>query len=287
MKILTSLAILAFAGSLSAQTTILSEDFNAGIVPPAGWANVNNNGLPTIGWQADGLGNAWHDDEFIADSDNTLMTPVMDLSGLTNAYLHFNSQTHYTMWMANHPNSIGDGISTMEITTDGGLTWTQVWIDVATVDDVLISVDVDLSAWAGMANVQLGAHLYGTYDQDWLVDNIVVDDQPGGGGGGGLTYAITNLVAGQVAVFSVTGASAGGSVIIGYSLTGAGPTSTVYGMVDMSAPINTLATITASGAGDASFSPTVPGSAAGLTLYTQCLDLASGGLSNSLAELVL
>ncbi|PCJ52193.1 MAG: hypothetical protein COA70_12735 [Planctomycetota bacterium] len=104
---------------------------------------------------------------------------------------------------------------------------------------------------------------------------------------GGPTYTITNLVAGQTAVFSVSGATAGGGVILGYSLTGAGPTATPYGLVDMTAPINTLATLTADGAGLATFSPTVPGGVAGLTLYTQAVDLGSGLLTNSLAELIL
>lgn len=105
--------------------------------------------------------------------------------------------------------------------------------------------------------------------------------------GGGPNYTITNLVAGQTAVFAVSNATPGGSVRIGYSLTGAGPTLTPFGSVDMSAPISTLAFLTADAAGNASFSPTVPGGAAGLTLYTQGLDVASGTLTNSLAELIL
>ncbi|MFK5956538.1 MAG: lectin-like protein [Planctomycetota bacterium] len=180
MRLATFLSLLLSTATLSAQTTVLSEDF-AGAVPPAGWINVNNNGNPTIGWQAGTNpfnGMAWHDDESIADSDNVMVSPIMDFTGLSNVYLHFESETQYTQWMANHPSSIGDGVSTMEITTNGGLTWTVVWTDTAQVDYVRIGPTVDLSAWAGQSNVQLGIHLYGTYDQSWWVDNVIIDDQP-------------------------------------------------------------------------------------------------------------
>ena len=284
MKILTSLAVMAFAGSLSAQTTYLSEDFNAGIVPPAGWTQVNNNGDITIGWIADGAGRAWHEDEFGPISDMTLVSPVMDLSAATGVYLHFDGETNWATYLANHPSSVGDGVSNMEISTDGGVTWAVVWTDTSLNSGDTYAPTVDLSAYAGNASVQLGIHFFGTFAQEWWIDNVVVDDNAGGGG---LAYSITNLVTGQTANFAVSGATAGGTVILGYSLTGAGPTTTAFGVVDMSLPINTLATMTADSAGNATFSPVVPGGAAGATLYTQGVDLGSGNLTNSLAELIL
>jgi len=103
--------------------------------------------------------------------------------------------------------------------------------------------------------------------------------------GGGLYYSITNMVAGQVANFSVTGAVPGTNVVIGYSLAGPGPISTQYGMVDMTPPIRTLAVMGADASGTVAFPMNVPSNAAGRTLYTQALN--QGLLSNSLAELVL
>ena len=290
MKILTSLAVVALAGSLSAQTTVLSEDFSAG-VGANGWTLVNNNGSTGgIGWEDDLVGGqAWHQDEFASpSSDNTMVSPVMDLTGMTTVTLNFDGTTQWANYLANHPTSVGDGVSTMEVTTDGGLTWAVVWTDTSTAlgsAQEMYSPCVDLSAYAGMANVQLGVHFFGTFAQEWWVDNIVVDDSPCSSGG--LVYSISNLVAGQTATFSVSGATPGGNVIIGYSLTGSGPVNTPYGVADMSAPIQTMTTMTADGAGDASFAPTVPGGAAGMTLYTQCLDAGSLTLTNSLAELVL
>ena len=100
-------------------------------------------------------------------------------------------------------------------------------------------------------------------------------------------YSITGLVGGGSATLTVTNATAGGGVLLGYSLTGAGPTNTPFGMVDMSAPITTLPTLTADAAGVASLTTGVPGRASGFTVYTQGADLSSGTLTNSLAEVVL
>lgn len=94
-------------------------------------------------------------------------------------------------------------------------------------------------------------------------------------------YTITNLVAGQYADFHISQAGANLPVIIGYSLIGPGPTATPYGAVDMSPPIKTLAALQSDTSGNVSFSPLVPSSASGITLYTQAL--CGGILSNSLA----
>ena len=288
MKILTSLAIMALAGSLSAQTTAgvsyLNENFNANVVPPTGWTHVNNNGMPAIGWISDGAGRAWCEDENIgATADVTLVSPVFDLTGAGPVYMHISGETNWANYLANHPSSLGDGVSTVEITTDGGMSWTVIWTDTSLNSGDTHDESVDMSNYSGQASVQLGIHFYGTYAQEWWVDVITVNDQAPAV----LTYSITALVAGTAATFDVSGATAGGTVILGYSLSGAGPTTTPFGIVDMSPPISTLVTLTADGSGNASFSPIVPGGAAGATLYTQGVDLGSGDLTNSLAMPVL
>jgi hypothetical protein len=103
--------------------------------------------------------------------------------------------------------------------------------------------------------------------------------------GGGLYYSITNMVAGQAATFSITGAAPNSNCIIGYSLAGAGPINTAFGIVDMTPPINSFPSIGADANGDASLTINVPPNATGRTLYTQALN--NGILSNSLAEVVL
>jgi hypothetical protein len=117
--------------------------------------------------------------------------------------------------------------------------------------------------------------------------NANCDNWALGDGPSGPIYTITGLVGGGTATLTVTGATAGGGVLIGYSLTGAGPTMTPFGMVDMSAPITQLPTLTADAAGVASLSTGIPSRATGFTLYSQGADLASGALTNSLAEPIL
>jgi len=103
--------------------------------------------------------------------------------------------------------------------------------------------------------------------------------------GGGLSYSITGMIAGQTATFSITGATPNSNCIIGYSLGGAGPINTSYGIVDMTPPISQFPVISSDANGDASFQVNVPPNAVGRTLYTQALN--NGNLTNSLAEVVL
>ncbi|KAA3610821.1 MAG: hypothetical protein DWQ01_07895 [Planctomycetota bacterium] len=101
-------------------------------------------------------------------------------------------------------------------------------------------------------------------------------------------YSIGNLVAGSVATLDIINATPGSTVLIGYSVTGAGPTTTPFGDVAMSPPILQLPPQTADVNGEVHLPVGVPISALGLTLYTQAGELSGGGaiLSNALAEVV-
>lgn len=293
--ILSFTAVALLAGSASAQ--ILTEDFSSG-VPPTGWTYSSTNPIEQ-GWIpgiidpiSDHTGWAWHEDEFSSNgtSDSHLISPAMDLSSSLSTAMSFDGETIFANYLANHPNSVGDGVSNVEVTTNGGLSWTVVWTDTSTLASYPIAEAytpcIDLSAWDGMTGVQVAFHFYGTYAQEWWVDNIVVESG-GCGGSGSLNYAITGLVGGGTATLTVTNATAGGGVLLAYSLTGAGPTPTPFGLVDMSPPITQLPTLTADGVGTASLTTSVPGRASGFTVYSQGADLTSGTLTNSLAEVVL
>jgi hypothetical protein len=194
----------------------------------------------------------------------------MDLSGVTEAYVHFDT---YMGWV-----SYLDSQS-VDVSTDGGATWTMVWSDLGFNDT---STMVDISAYAGQASVMVGFHYVGDYAHSTTIDNVVVNEDSGVAG---LTYAITPMTAGSPVTFSITGADANSTCIIGYSLLGAGPITTVYGVVDMTPPISRLPNLTSDANGDASLTLTVPANASGVTLYTQALN--NGNLTNSLAETVL
>lgn len=100
-------------------------------------------------------------------------------------------------------------------------------------------------------------------------------------------YIVNNAVVGSVADFEVSNVSPGSSVIIGYSLTGPGPTTTMFGDVDMTPPISQLPTLVANTSGIASFSAPVPPSLAGATVYTQSVEILGGGLGNLSNSLVV
>jgi hypothetical protein len=289
-NILSLIAATCCVGALSAQTTVLTEDFNANVVPPAGWTTQNLNGSTTFSepWNTDGFGQAWHGDGGSADgqAENLLVTPMFDLTGMTEAYVHMDITTNWVAYMAHSNPSSGNGVTTLEASHDGGVTWMVLWTDDIDVADqsVMLTRDIDISAHAGHTGMMLAIHFSGDWAHEIWVDSFVIDDQAGGGGGGGLTYAISGLTAGQVATFSVTGAAAGDSVTMAYSLTGAGPVNSPYGLADMSMPITILNSMYADANGDALFSRTVPGGAAGRTLYTQAV--ANSVLTNSLVVVV-
>jgi len=276
MKILTSLAVMAFAGSLSAQ---INETFDTW--PASGWTVVDNGGVG-VGWIHDAVNlRAWHEDEPGGTTDFHLISPVCTL-GVTPS-LTFDTETNFGRWLANNPVSIGDGVSTVEIRVVGGTAWTEVWCD-NTLDSLLShTASVDLSLWNGQ-DVQVGFHFVGTFAQEWWIDNVVVDNTAAV-----MAYSIDqfNGFAGDLIAFNIDNASPNATVMIGYSLAGAGPTTISGFVVDMSAPIFTLATLSTNAAGGAALSLVKPAGSAGVTLYTQALDLASGTLTNSLAEVIL
>ncbi|MDP7062858.1 MAG: hypothetical protein QF489_08005 [Planctomycetota bacterium] len=146
------------------------------------------------------------------------------------------------------------------------------------------NADMTLTTWYGNRNTDvMGPFTQGVFQiRDW--NGTIHYD---GAGPSNPVYSITGLTGGGTATFTATNVTAGGGVLIGYSLTGAGPTMTPFGPVDMSPPISQLPTLTADPAGVATLSTGIPARASGFTLFTQCADLGSGLLSNSLAELIL
>jgi hypothetical protein len=133
---------------------------------------------------------------------------------------------------------------------------------------------------AGFLGTGYGVGTYGSA----RFDDVDIND---GCGGGTPTYTLAGLVGGGTATITITNATPLGSVLVGYSLAGAGPTMTPYGLVDMSPPISVLPTLTADAGGTATMSTGVPLRATGWTVYTQGVDIGSGLLTNSLAQVVL
>ena len=235
------------------------------------------------GWVIDLNGQRlWHEDYTGSTTDNILISPVMDLSAATTVELRFDGETNYAAYLANHPQSVGDGVSTMEITTNGGLTWSVVWTDTSQNSQDTYTPHIDLSAFAGNSSVQLGIHFYGTFAQEWWVDNVVVDAELPGP-----DIVVSALVTGQPATIDVSNAIPNGFVTVGYSLSGNGPTATPYGLADLSQPIHQLDILTTDPSGVASGTYDVPWNwGAGTTVYIQAIDTLAANLSNSLTVIV-
>ena len=128
---------------------------------------------------------------------------------------------------------------------------------------------------------QSGQGVITGYDFDNLV--ISADDTTP-------VLAVTNLVAGQMADVSVTNCDPGNTVIIAYSLTGAGPTPTPVGDVALSQPIVQLPPQVADPSGSVSIMQTIPPAGSGRPVWIQAAELLPGGggvLSNALAETIL
>lgn len=171
------LAGVLLAGAASAQTTYLYENHNAS-VPGPGWTQVKVNAAAQ-GWIQSSDLRAWHEDEpsSIGATDDMLVSPSMDLSAAGAVYVHFYSQLNYAQWLANHPSSVGDGENDLWLSTDNGATWTEVWTDTR-IANTTDWTTVDVSSYAGNVNVRIGLRFYGTYAQEWWVDDVRVDDDP-------------------------------------------------------------------------------------------------------------
>ncbi len=290
-KILFLFLAFLLGPRISAQV-ILQEDFS-NTIPPAGWLNVNvNNNSATYGWRPESQGQpthdgwAWHDKEYSiqGDADNMLVSPPMDFAGVSSISMEIRAEVRYSHYMAHHPNSLGDGTSTVELTLDG-VNWVILWSDTSVTDGVYTEC-VDLPpGWGNQSGVRLGIRYTGMDAHRWFVDSIRVEATHCGGPSAP-DYSISSLVAGANAWLSLTNVTPNGSVIIGYSLAGPGPTMTPYGLVDMSLPILQLPPLIAYSNGTVSYVQAIPLTAAGLTIYTQAVDLSSGLLSNSIAEVV-
>lgn len=265
-------AVLALATLASAQTTILREDFNA--VPPAGWSQIKNN--PSAqGWIKSIDNRAWHEDEFNITCDSDLISPVIDCSGYSGISATFRTSLNWADYQANHPNSLGDGVSNLYVRVNGGA-WQIAWTDTRIFNST-DTIVVDISSFAaGNANVEFAFHYYGTYAHELWVDWVQIDGQ-----GGGPSLAKSGSCPGAVTV-TASGCTAGGSVAVLYGVSG--------NFVKNGAPCNGLTLgisaptlggiLTANGSGSAAISFNAPSGACGLTV--QAVDVATCTATNTI-----
>lgn len=307
---------LLTAGSASAQSI---DDFDTGANPNGWWWNGFVPSMETVGGNPGG----WYRDSFINDFIPTLRSSTAsgdwagDYKATGVATIEFDARTllgpsamqPMTIVLKDTKGTpLGSDddyayfVDTSVTMPAAGAGWTHYSFDIPSQETALpvgwASANGDWFA-PGFNTGYKWSDLIGNVDQVeiwmndptafgiWLVWDVGVDNMEITVAGSGPSLATTGLTAGAPATFTVTDATPGGNVLLGYSTTGAGPTVTPFGTVDLSAPIRSMPTLVADAAGVASMSATVPAGAAGATLYMQGVDMSSTDLTNSIAETVL
>lgn len=168
-------------------STILSQNFNSGISP---WTADNTGSIGTLtgsGWKV--CGNGYINDQGIyyspdssafamSNSDTSgsssytvskLTSPVFSLANYSGATLTF--QQAYEYWPA------GDSIVSLQISTDGGGTWSTLQNYVgANVGNRtgFVTETFSLNAYLGQTNLRLRFYYYCHWGYYWAIDNILI-----------------------------------------------------------------------------------------------------------------
>jgi hypothetical protein len=166
------------------RSSVLTEDFEGGVVPPAGWGAVVNNPYT---WEIDdynpcgGIYNAscFYDESYTGTQDEWLTSPLLDFEGLSSDLkLEFCFMGSYYWSIDPYDNCD----MMVWISTDGGATFpTMIWDETALgvwSSWVWYEVVVDLSSYVGEKDVVLGFQYYGYDGAQFSLDNISVNDDP-------------------------------------------------------------------------------------------------------------
>jgi len=160
----------------------LFANFETGAIP-AGWSQDNFSGggswhFPLVSDACGEVNNTGGDGGFaIIDSDCdglvqddvALNTPSLDLSAVESPILQFNSDYQDL-----------ESVADVDVSTDGGATWTNVWERAGADDRGPTLQSVDLTALAsGQADVRARFHFQGFWAWWWEIDNVLMGDPDG------------------------------------------------------------------------------------------------------------
>ena len=181
---------------------VLSEGFDGGVIP-AGWSvqtvsgaswKVYTGGDPCGNFDGNRTGGSGpyaiiniSCEGFFGD-ESSLVTPPIDLSGRTSAAIQWANDVIVDPFSAS--------ASSVEVSDDGGATWTTVWQAENDVPGPGQQI-ADMSFAAGSANVAARFHYQGSFSRWWQVDDVKVG-----------TFAC-NVLPGGLVVGTVSDANSG------------------------------------------------------------------------------
>ena len=172
----------------SAQTILISEDFEAPEFPPnwiqqtnatdGGWILGTSSSLESEYWPIASHGNFIATNDDACDCDKTLdylIMPPLDLTSSNSAVLQFENYFDGGSLFG------GTEVATIEYSLDNGVSWSVLEEIEGTEDDNWDSQSIDLSSLAGNSEVLIAFHYYD--DNNWLfgwgIDDVVVFEPEG------------------------------------------------------------------------------------------------------------
>ncbi|MBI4999929.1 MAG: hypothetical protein HZB92_00150, partial [Euryarchaeota archaeon] len=171
--------------TLEAGGVLLSEEFGSGTMPPAGWSHIPNNAYT---WFIET--NTPHSAPYYADcqydpalntQDEWLISPPLDLTGCTGTELRFWWYMSYYWGVNPYDNydlnvyvSTNDWATSTFMWNEDGLSFSNwVWYDTD------MGLPLDLSAFDGMSNVEIGFQYSGADGAELALDDITVTTTAG------------------------------------------------------------------------------------------------------------
>jgi hypothetical protein len=193
MKKIT-LLLLALCISFVSYAQYLTEGFEGGTtIPPAGWTHTQTNANETWTINTTTANTGTNSAQVVYDAalglqDETLTSPVIDLTGATNPQVTFFVNMSY--YWAVDPNDNYDAI----VSVFDGTTTTQIWEEAdlgVFTSFTWYEVTLDLTAYAGNSNIQLLFSYVGSDGASLNIDDILVEEAPS-------CFVPENFVAGAI-----------------------------------------------------------------------------------------
>ncbi|MFE4421029.1 S8 family serine peptidase [Streptomyces sp. NPDC056817] len=133
--------------------------------------------------------------------NSDLITPAIDLTKVDKPVLQFETQYQGPSWTRS--------VATIDVSTDDGTTWTQLWTRQKA--NLVASLSLPLPQAAGHDKVRVRFNYKGAFDQWWMIDDVLVGDPACAAVDGGLLVGQVKdgNTGGPLAAATVTAPGAG------------------------------------------------------------------------------